>query len=832
MKSKLLLAVAILLFVQVAHSQTWQWAKPERNGSLDPNSEHDDAHDVEMDALGNVYVLGDFLDSLFLNKSFRAAGNGSYLAKYDSTGTLLWYKLIIPTGVNASQGYIKATDLTVTNQGVFITGKYKATGPGGSYDCSTGIFYGSSYSYNLGSFNFTSVYREAGFFVTKFNANGGVTWNRLLTGGYCAEQFRDVVVGQIAYNPVLTSDKNGNIISGFQYTNGSPDLTSISIGSGSIPLPLPTANENNSICIVFKMNNAGTLLWSNYAAEQEMSYVSDDCYSIISDNNGNVFLYGIANDGCAFGSNIFHTTEYIKNGNRSWSTYIAKISAAGTWELAKELHTYAQNWLELGQGNPDKLAVDNSNNVYAAVNLCCNYPIIMGDTVTVDKTNAYLVKFDNTGNLIWHKGFGSNQTLVNSISFANNALYLSGRVTQSVITGIPWYFSDLYVQPSSISYGIYEDFAAKANTDGNFKWVTTFSGDPDATGVAEGFAIKAFNGNIYSAGYYRGNITTLGNFNSNYTGDASTHNLFFGRLKDQYIKVGAVSATEVVPGCNITIPFTSNGLTFSANNMFIAELSSSNSEFTNPTVIGSVTSSGNGVINAIVPTSLPLGTSGYKIRIRSTDTLPTGLNYYAYADTGYALKILCPTPSSGFAVTNITNNSATLNWATVPCGAGYRIQYRIKGSSSWITAPIVTNNNTAFFNLTGLTANTTYQWRIATRCKSNSVFSFSAYTSAKQFKTTTSFAIVSFNDIDIRVANGFKITVLPNPANSIAILSIEGSIKNATVSITDLQGKTIWMKSDINNSQVDLPIHNIAPGMYIVKLSNGNDAKVAKLIKE
>ena len=808
MKTIYAFLVMLLLTSLQLPAQTWQWTKPEPNVNFNPNGEHDDAHDVEVDASGNAYVLGDFLGSLFLDNTLRATGSGSYLAKYDSTGALLWYKLIIPTP--STSGYIKATDLTVTVQGVFITGKYSPT-------------YNSTYTYNIGSFSFVSDVYEVGVFVTKFNANGVVAWNRLITGS--------PYVTFSSYNPLITSDKNNNIICEFLYNHYYPNLTNLSIGSGTIPLPLPVINVYNLTCIVFKMNNAGTLLWSNYAAEQESGSALDDCNSIIADNNGNVFLYGKANDGCAFGSNIFHTTEYIKNGNSSWSTYIAKISAAGAWQFVKELNNFGQNnILASGGGNPDKLAVDNSNNIYAAVNLCCNYPIILGDTVKTDKTSAYLVKLDNTGNLIWHKGFGSNETTPNSISFANNSLYVSGRLRNYVYGNYLWYFSDLHVQPSSPNYGgTFEYFISKANTNGDFQWATTFSGDPSATSLAEGLAVKAFNNNVYTSGYYRGNTSSLGNLKGNYTGDQSTQNIFFGKLKDQYIKVGAVSANQVMPGCKISIPFTSSGLTFSAGNSFIAELSNINWEFTNPTVIGSVASTGNGVINAIIPVTLPVGTSGYKIRIRSTDTLLTGFNYFAYADTGYTLSVACPGTASGLSSTNITGTAATVNWAAVGCASGYKVQYRVKGTSAWTTK----NNNSSATSsaITGLVVNTIYQWRISTKCSNNGVNSYSANSPLQQFTTAASFALNSATEAAVSNAS-ISLFVQPNPAKASAVLVVNGSVKNGVVTITDFVGKTIWKKEGVQAGQLVLPVQNFAAGIYIVKLVNGNETKIVKLVKE
>ena len=61
---------------------------------------------------------------------------------------------------------------------------------------------------------------------------------------------------------------------------------------------------------------------------------------------------------------------------------------------------------------------------------------------------------------------------------------------------------------------------------------------------------------------------------------------------------------------------------------------------------------------------------------------------------------------------------------------------------------------------------------------------------------------------------------------------ISGAVKNATVTITDFVGKTIWKKDGINAGQIVLPVQNLAAGIYLVKLLNGTETKMVKLIKE
>src|SRR5678816_115696 len=112
----------------------------------------------------------------------------------------------------------------------------------------------------------------------------------------------------------------------------------------------------------------------------------------------------------------------------------------------------------------------------------------------------------------------------------------------------------------------------------------------------------------------------------------------------------------------------------------------------------------------------------------------------------------------------------------------YKIQYRVKGTTAWTTIQV--NSNTGTVNLSGLTSNTTYQWRIATKCKPNVVV-YSSYSANKQFKTATSFA-VSSAIADANTIATKSITVYPNPANNTALVLLTSSkISNYTLELTD-----------------------------------------------
>jgi hypothetical protein len=90
----------------------------------------------------------------------------------------------------------------------------------------------------------------------------------------------------------------------------------------------------------------------------------------------------------------------------------------------------------------------------------------------------------------------------------------------------------------------------------------------------------------------------------------------------------------------------------------------------------------------------------------------------------------CGTPGN-LSATSITSNSASLSWSTIPGATQYYVQAKPTNSSSWTITGFV---NTAGAQLSGLLANTTYQWQVRAVCGTTNG-AFSALTS---FTTTSS----------------------------------------------------------------------------------------------
>jgi len=85
---------------------------------------------------------------------------------------------------------------------------------------------------------------------------------------------------------------------------------------------------------------------------------------------------------------------------------------------------------------------------------------------------------------------------------------------------------------------------------------------------------------------------------------------------------------------------------------------------------------------------------------------------------------------------------------------------------------------------------------------------------------------------DDAVKTNWDVTLSPNPAKNNALVSISGKTNNASVTVTDVTGRVIWQKQNVQTAQIKLPLANIKPGVYMVTVKNGEGSKTIKLVKE
>jgi Metallo-peptidase family M12B Reprolysin-like/Secretion system C-terminal sorting domain/Fibronectin type III domain/Bacterial pre-peptidase C-terminal domain len=101
----------------------------------------------------------------------------------------------------------------------------------------------------------------------------------------------------------------------------------------------------------------------------------------------------------------------------------------------------------------------------------------------------------------------------------------------------------------------------------------------------------------------------------------------------------------------------------------------------------------------------------YDWRVRATCAAGTG-NYVA---TQFTTTAPCGTPAS-LTSSAITSSGATVSWAAVSGATSYTVEYKTTSATTWTTAAASTTANSV--NITGLSATTTYDWRVRATCAS------------------------------------------------------------------------------------------------------------------
>lgn len=278
-----------------------------------------------------------------------------------------------------------------------------------------------------------------------------------------------------------------------------------------------------------------------------------------------------------------------------------------------------------------------------------------------------------------------------------------------------------------------------------------------------------------------------------------------------------IAGSPFCPEAPVNVPFTSTG-TFNSGNVYTAQLSNKTGSFSSPTTLGTMSSTANfGTIAGIFPASAKAGT-GYLIRVISSNPPVTG------ADNANLLEVLTCGKPTGITVTNITATTADVNWSVVTCAAKYKLQYRKQGTTAWTSKTPTANT----YHITGLLANTTYEYRLQTYC-TPSGSTKSKFTSIANFTTTLR--------LSSNLTEGEEIISLyPNPAADQVELTINSNTdRSGTLKIYNTVGQVMMNDVIILNegsNHLSLTLTSFPAGIYFVEVEQGGEKMMQKLVKE
>lgn len=284
---------------------------------------------IGTDASGNVYIAG-YYSGMAMFDGIMLMGDGQtdiFVAKYSPTGTALWAQSAGGSADNVTgNGFDQALDLSVDNNGnVYITG-----------------YFLSSAAFGATTLTGTAT-RDA--FVAKLSTSGGWIWATKIGSGASAV--------------AVSADNSGN-----SYVSGSFSGTSM-FGSTSL------TSAGSVDAYLAKLNSSGAVSWVRKAGGTD----TDVTYDVSLDALGNPHVIGSFRGNMSIGD-----TAFTLSGQEN--TFIAKYDAAGNFDWAKQISGIAAtNDVVTGYG----IDIDASGNVFSTGEI---FEAALFDAITVTSSKS------------------------------------------------------------------------------------------------------------------------------------------------------------------------------------------------------------------------------------------------------------------------------------------------------------------------------------------------------------------------------------------------------------------------------------------------------------
>lgn len=188
--------------------------------------------------------------------------------------------------------------------------------------------------------------------------------------------------------------------------------------------------------------------------------------------------------------------------------------------------------------------------------------------------------------------------------------------------------------------------------------------------------------------------------------------------------------------------------------------------------------------------------------------------------------LVCNVPT-GLNTTTTTATSFKTNWTSVAGALSYKVRYRVKGTTAWTTVGATTNSKT----VTGLVANTIYQWQVRSKCTAIAPILYSAWSPTQTITTL----VAKIGDQTISNATSSNQLILyPNPSKDNISLSFEAVNDGmATLTVVNTIGQVMLNKSIIVVDGVyndNLDISSLSNGVYSVRIQTATETTIQKLI--
>ena len=210
-----------------------------------------------------------------------------------------------------------------------------------------------------------------------------------------------------------------------------------------------------------------------------------------------------------------------------------------------------------------------------------------------------------------------------------------------------------------------------------------------------------------------------------------------------------------------------------------------------------------------------LSLTTYEFQVRSDyNTSGTSASGYSPVQT-FTTLCNCAIPVN-INASSLTQTSAVINWSGNSCAYQYRLQYRKQGTTAWITKYIAVPTLTK--TITGLTANSVYEFRMRSDCNSTGTIN-SGYTTVQIFTTA-----LRMEETENKVFT--PLYIVPNPCSACELV---GDAEPGEIIITDITGRIIPVSFTKSSDGFFIHFPNEVHGIFFIR--NNRTAEAVKFIK-
>jgi gliding motility-associated-like protein len=341
------------------------------------------AFKLSIDNNNNLYTVGTFDNDLTIN-STTYNGGGSFLAKFDNNGNVIWQKIITSLpGKFAGFAFVK----TDAAGNVYVTGNYDH------------------------QVNFeTKVLQSDGLgcFLAKFDTDGTLLWTKNYPG---LQEIWD-----------MNSNDQGDVII------YSTHWTTIDIDA------LTLEPFGNSFAVVYSTN--GNVLWTRVIGDNASSNTNAPVAAAI-DNNRNIYLNGRFREDLKLDG-------YEAPSNNYYDMFITKFNSAGICEwidvASRKIDPIYDSWNAIVERGD--MSVDLNGDLYLVGAYYTELEIgdfnLKGNSSFSYNDNIFAASLTNAGKVRWASGQAYAEN-----SYAENVTVVNGKTYTSGTIGYVHYFSVL-----------------------------------------------------------------------------------------------------------------------------------------------------------------------------------------------------------------------------------------------------------------------------------------------------------------------------------------------------------------------------------------------------